>query len=106
MTVIAASAVPDHLRGALTRWMLEVTPQMYVGCVSAKVRGQPWTVVSQSIGDGIAVLVHPDNNEQGFSIHTAGHRRRRPTDFDGLTLMAFEPYVTEQSLLDNEIVDW
>ncbi|MDT0267657.1 type I-E CRISPR-associated endoribonuclease Cas2e [Streptomyces sp. DSM 44915] len=89
MIVISATAVPDHLRGALSRWLLEVTPQLYVGTVSARVRDELWTSVSASIGDGMAVLAHPDANEQGFSLRTAGTRRRNPLDFDGLTLIGF-----------------
>lgn len=89
MIVISATAVPDHLRGALTRWLLEVTPQMYVGTVSAKVRDELWTSVAATIGDGLAVLAHSADNEQGFALRTAGTRRREPLDFDGLTLMAF-----------------
>ncbi|WP_374028467.1 type I-E CRISPR-associated endoribonuclease Cas2 [Streptomyces sp. NEAU-sy36] len=38
------------------------------------------------MGDGAAVLVHPAPTEQGYSIRTAGTRRRLPEDFDGLTL--------------------
>ncbi|RKN10994.1 type I-E CRISPR-associated endoribonuclease Cas2e [Streptomyces radicis] len=89
MIVISATAVPDHLRGALSRWLLEVTPQLYVGTVSARVRDELWTSVAASIGDGTAVLAHPDANEQGFTLHTAGTRRRHPLDFDGLTLIGF-----------------
>ncbi|MFJ9597978.1 type I-E CRISPR-associated endoribonuclease Cas2e [Streptomyces virginiae] len=90
LTVISATAVPDRLRGALTRWMLEVTPELYVGTISARVRDQLWSAVAASIGDGMAVLVHPSNNEQGFTLHTAGSRRRRSIDFDGLSLIAFQ----------------
>ncbi|MFI7276249.1 type I-E CRISPR-associated endoribonuclease Cas2e [Streptomyces sp. NPDC049879] len=89
MVMISATAVPDHLRGALSRWLLEVTPQLYVGTVSARVRDELWTSVSASIGDGMAVLAYPDANEQGFSLQTAGTRRRAPLDFDGLTLIGF-----------------
>lgn len=91
MTVIATTAVPDHLRGALTRWMIEPAPGLYVGTLSARVRTELWTAVAASIGDGAAVLLHPDANEQGFTLHTAGLRRRTPIDFDGLTLIAFNP---------------
>ncbi|MFB8382705.1 type I-E CRISPR-associated endoribonuclease Cas2e [Streptomyces rubiginosohelvolus] len=90
MIVISATAVPDHLRGALTRWLLEVTPELYVGTVSAKVRDELWTAVTACTDDGLAVLAHPADNEQGFQLHTAGKRRREPIDFDGLTLMAFQ----------------
>ncbi|MET7766141.1 type I-E CRISPR-associated endoribonuclease Cas2e [Streptomyces sp. NPDC005393] len=91
MTVLATTAVPDHVRGALTRWMIEPTPGLYVGTLSARVREELWSVVRASIGAGAAVLVHPEANEQGFALQTAGERRRIPVDFDGLTLVAFRP---------------
>ena len=89
MIVISATAVPDHLRGALTRWLLEVTPQLYVGTVSARVRDDLWASVTACTGDGTAVLAYPADNEQGFALRTAGTHRREPLDFDGLTLIAF-----------------
>jgi CRISPR-associated protein Cas2 len=91
MVVLATTAVPDHLRGALSRWMIEVGPGLFVGTMSAKVRDELWSVTSAVVGDGAAVLIHPDNNEQGFALRTAGERRRRPVDFDGLTLVAMTP---------------
>ncbi|MFJ6199595.1 type I-E CRISPR-associated endoribonuclease Cas2e [Micromonospora sp. NPDC092111] len=91
MVVLATTAVPDHLRGALSRWMIEVTPGMFVGTLSAKVRDELWNAASAVVGDGAAVLIHPDDTEQGFTLRTAGQRRRRPTDFDGLTLVAMSP---------------
>ncbi|MGX2993923.1 type I-E CRISPR-associated endoribonuclease Cas2e [Streptomyces sp. JNUCC 64] len=89
MTVLSATAVPDHVRGALTRWMIEPTPGLYVGTISARVRRELWSIISASIGSGAATLIHPAANEQGFELHTAGDRRRIPVDFDGLTLMDF-----------------
>ena len=91
MTVLATTAVPDHVRGALTRWMIEPKPGLYVGTLSARVREELWSVVTASIGPGAAVLLHPADTEQGFTLHTAGERRRVPVDFDGLTLVAFRP---------------
>ncbi|MBD0670751.1 type I-E CRISPR-associated endoribonuclease Cas2e [Streptomyces sp. CBMA156] len=88
MTVLSATAVPDHVRGALTRWLIEVTPQLYVGTISAKVREELWQAVSGCVGTGVAVLVHTAANEQGFELRTAGEQRRKPVDFDGLTLVA------------------
>jgi CRISPR-associated protein Cas2 len=88
MTVLSVTAVPDHVRGALTRWLLEVTPHLYVGTISARVRDELWRAVSGCVAGGVAVLVHPAANEQGFELHTAGDQRRQPVDFDGLTLIA------------------
>jgi CRISPR-associated protein Cas2 len=87
MLVIATTAVPDHLRGALSRWTSEVVPGIFVGSVSARVRDQLWQAVTETVGDGAAVLIHPAATEQGYALRTAGTRRRVPEDFDGLTLI-------------------
>ncbi|MYV88994.1 type I-E CRISPR-associated endoribonuclease Cas2e [Streptomyces sp. SID1034] len=87
MVVLATTAVPDHLRGALSRWTTEVVPGIFVGSVSARVRDELWEATSAVVGNGAAVLVHPAPTEQGYAIRTAGARRRVPADFDGLTLI-------------------
>ncbi|MEU9575222.1 type I-E CRISPR-associated endoribonuclease Cas2e [Streptomyces massasporeus] len=87
MVVIATTAVPDHLRGALSRWTSEVVPGIFVGSVSARVRDRLWHAVTEVVGNGAAILIHPAATEQGYAIRTAGTRRRVPVDFDGLTLI-------------------
>ncbi|MFF8676186.1 type I-E CRISPR-associated endoribonuclease Cas2e [Streptomyces sp. NPDC015242] len=101
MVVIATTAVPDHLRGALSRWTSEVVPGIFIGSVSARVRDQLWRAVTEVVGNGAAVLVHPATTEQGYAIRTAGTRRRIPDDFDGLTLirMTAAPKVKERQTL-------
>ncbi|MFC3821939.1 type I-E CRISPR-associated endoribonuclease Cas2e [Planomonospora venezuelensis] len=91
MVVISTTAVPDHVRGALSRWLIEPAPGLYVGTVSARVRDELWSAVSACVGEGAAVCMHPADNEQKFVIHTAGERRRRVADFDGLQLVRFLP---------------
>ncbi|WP_338775241.1 type I-E CRISPR-associated endoribonuclease Cas2e [Streptomyces sp. DG1A-41] len=97
MVVIATTAVPDHLRGALSRWISDVVPGIFVGSVSARVRDELWHAVTEVVGNGAAILVHPAATEQGYAIRTAGTRRRIPVDFDGLTLirMTAAPKVKE-----------
>jgi CRISPR-associated protein Cas2 len=89
MIAISTTAVPDFVRGALSRWLIEPTPGLYVGTVSARVRDELWTAVAASVAEGAAVLIHPDNNEQGFTLETAGTRRRHVIDVDGLQLIQF-----------------
>jgi CRISPR-associated protein Cas2 len=91
MTVIATTAVPEHVRGALSRWMIETMPGLYVGTLSARVREELWKTITATIADGAAVLLHPHANEQGFLLTTCGTRRREPIDLDGLTLVAMNP---------------
>lgn len=88
MMVLATTAVPDALRGALSRWTVEVIPGIYIGTVSARVRDELWHAASAVVGDGAAVQVYAAATEQGFAVRTAGTRRRRPIDFDGLTLIS------------------
>lgn len=89
MMVLATTAVPPHLKGALSRWTIEVAPGIFVGTISARIRDELWDITKETVGDGAAVLVHPAENEQGYAVRTAGTRRREPADFDGLTLMRF-----------------
>jgi CRISPR-associated protein Cas2 len=94
MVVISTTAIPDHVGGALSRWLIEPCPGLFVGTVSARVRDELWSAVSASVGDGIAVLIHPADNEQGFALRTSGQRRRHVIDFDGLQLIRFAAEVT------------
>lgn len=90
LVVIATTAVPDHVRGALTRWMIEPNPGMYVGTLSARVRDELWQAVSASVGDGAATCIYPHaDHEQRFTLLTAGQRRRTVIDLDGLQLIQF-----------------
>lgn len=89
MIVINTTAVPGHVRGALTRWLTEPAPGLYVGTVSTRIREELWQTVAASVGTGHAVCVHPDDNEQRFTMRTAGERRRVIFDSDGFQLVRF-----------------
>ena len=89
MVVIKTTEVPDHIRGALTRWLTEPAPGLYVGTTSARIREELWKIVAASVGNGHAVCIHPADNEQQYSIRTAGQRRRLIFDSDGLQLVRF-----------------
>lgn len=90
LVVISTSAVPDYVRGSLSRWLTEPAPGLYVGSVSARVREELWNNVTEAVGDGAAVCVYPVDTEQRYTVLTAGEQRRRVLDFDGLALIGFE----------------
>jgi CRISPR-associated protein Cas2 len=89
LMVLAVTAVPPSVRGAISRWLIEAAPGLYLGSVSARVRDELWMAVADVIGEGAAVCAFPDDSEQGYRLRTAGERRREPVDFDGLTLVKF-----------------
>lgn len=92
-------AVPPNVRHALTRWMIEPAAGVFVGTISAKVRDELWATVREETHGGWALLIHPDDTEQGFTIQTCGDDRRHIIDLDGVQLVALSA-----EHLDNPVV--
>ena len=86
MTVIILANCPAGLRGFLTRWLLELSPGVFLGAPSARVRTVLWEEVRQYSGKGRALLAYQTNNEQGFTFETHDHAWH-PVDHEGLTLL-------------------
>ncbi len=87
MVILILENVRPTLRGELSRWLCEVKSGVFVGKASALVREELWQLVGQQLGKGSAVMVHPANNEQGFSAKTLGNPTRRLVDIEGLFLV-------------------
>lgn len=90
--IIITNNAPPRLRGLLTRWLLQPAAGIYVGKVSAAVRDRLWECVKEEgrTTSG-ALLIHSDNNEQGFRVHQWGRTDRQPVDWEGLTLIRRDP---------------
>lgn len=87
MTFIVLVSAPAALRGAVTRWLFEISPGIYVGKISKRVREHLWNKISRELRGGTAMIISPVKNEQGFDIRTLGPTRWQPVDHDGLTLI-------------------
>ncbi|SHJ14713.1 CRISPR-associated protein Cas2 [Actinomyces denticolens] len=86
MVVLVLTAAPAQLRGSLTRWLMEVSPGVFVGHLAARVREQLWDLVRAYIGDGRALLIWSTRSEQHFSVASLGHDRE-PVDIEGCLVM-------------------
>ncbi|MDR7301416.1 type I-E CRISPR-associated endoribonuclease Cas2e [Haloactinomyces albus] len=86
MTVVVLTAVPPGLRGHLTRWLLEISPGVFVGHISTRVREELWLRIVEFAADGRALMVHSTRGEQRLSFKVHGHDWT-PVDHDGLMLM-------------------
>ena len=86
MTVRSLTNCPPKLRGALTKWLFEISAGVYVGNVSARVRELLWLRVRENCGSGRAVMVFSTDNEQGFDFLVYG-TVWFPADFDGIRIM-------------------
>jgi CRISPR-associated protein Cas2 len=50
-----------------------------------------WKQVKHSIEDGNAVIAWTSGSDASFDFETCGQNRRRPVEFEGLRLVAFDP---------------
>ena len=84
--VLILTACPPGLRGYITRWLLEASPGVFVGRLSARVRENLWDLVIAERKQGKALLVYSTNNEQGYAVRSAGHKWN-PVELEGMTLL-------------------
>jgi CRISPR-associated protein Cas2 len=87
MVVMVLERVPGSVRGELTRWLLELHAEVFVGNVSALVRDRLWETVCAKMAGGAGLLVYSTNTEQGFAMRLWGATSRVPVDYEGLTLI-------------------
>lgn len=90
MVVLVLTACPAGLRGYVTRWLLEVSPGVFCGRVSARVRDEIWQQVLALSKDGRAVMVFQRQGDQGLDFRVHRHDWE-PVDFDGIMLIRRSP---------------
>ena len=86
MIVIVVTACPVGLRGHLTRWLLEISPGVFVGRINARIRTHLWQRVLGMAKTGRAIMVYQTDNEQGLAFEVHRHDWT-PTDHEGINLM-------------------
>lgn len=86
MLVMVLTACPPGLRGDITRWLLEISPGVFVGKVSRRVRENLWLRVKELVGRGRAIMVYSARNEQHLQFEVWNHDWETE-DFDGMTLI-------------------
>lgn len=99
MMVLILSAAPASLRGSMTRWLLEVSPGVFVGHLSARVREQLWELIRENLGEGRALLIWSVRSEQRFAVASLGHERE-PVDIEGCLVMRtpYQPIKGSQAI--------
>lgn len=86
MLVISLSNCPPSLRGDLTKWLFEISTNVFVGRTSARVKDEMWNRIVRSCKCGRAVMVFGTNNEQRFDFRVH-NGEWEPVDLDGLKVM-------------------
>jgi CRISPR-associated protein Cas2 len=84
--VLLLSKTPARLKGALTRWLLEISDGVYVGRVNVRIRELLWLRVTEDVRRGRALMVWPAANDQGLDFRVHNHDWEA-VDADGITLI-------------------
>lgn len=86
MVVITLSNCPPKLRGDLTKWLIEIDTNVFVGNLNARIRDAVWNRICENIKNGRASMAFAANCEQklDFRIHNT---EWEPVDFDGVKLV-------------------
>ncbi|MDO4665077.1 MAG: type I-E CRISPR-associated endoribonuclease Cas2e [Actinomycetaceae bacterium] len=86
--VLRTEAIPDHLRGYISRFLVEVTPGFFVGNSSPRLTEKLWSKVTDAVRVGTATLVYSSkDSEFGYETLTAGARSVDIVNLDGLNLI-------------------
>ncbi len=86
MVVLVLSACPAGLRGHLTRWLLEISPGVFVGILTTRVRELAWQRVIELSKDGRAIMIYSNRSEQRLAFRVHRHEWE-PVDIDGIHLI-------------------
>jgi len=97
MLVIVTEAVPDRLRGYLSRWLLEIRAGVFIGEYSTRVRKVITKTITENHETGNVVVAWSTNTESGFDFETYGSDRRIPIEMDGIKLVSFLPSMNTKS---------
>lgn len=88
MVVLHTEAVPEHVRGYCSRFLVETSPGLFVGTCSPVVAENLWSRVREGVGAGTATFIRSAHgSELGYVIDTHGSRAPEIADFDGLELV-------------------
>ena len=88
--VVNTPAVPDHVKGYTDRFLVEVSPSMYVGNVSRRVADELWDVLVENRSQGhITMILSNAKTEQQYEVRVDGRNDVQMRDFDGLKLPAW-----------------
>ena len=97
MIVIVANDTPPAIRGILKWWFVEPKPNVFVGTLNRRNRDKVIDYVTRNAEGMSLLIIHSDQNCQGFKILHLGDPDRRDTEMSGLWLVA-EKWIESENL--------
>ncbi len=87
LMVFSVTGAPKKVTGRMQRLLLEISPGIYVGNISAKIGKAIWNSILEC--ECSAIAVSSAKNEAGFIIASHGKNRREPIDNYGISLVRY-----------------
>src|SRR5262245_13030645 len=81
--------LPKKWRGALSRWLTEVRPGVFLGNPSQRIRDELWRKITERPPLGYVLQLWSARHPQGFEYRQYGTSERMLQDFEGLALVTF-----------------
>lgn len=88
MFLIDLDGADARTLGVLSRRLLEIRANTFVGSLPARGIEQTWGLVCES-SPRAALLIVAQKNELGLRLEAIGQHRYKPADFDGISLVTF-----------------
>jgi CRISPR-associated protein Cas2 len=87
MLVMILEKLPRKWRGALSRWLIELKPGMFLGNPTPRVRDELWKQIINRPPLGYVLQLWSSRHPQGYEYRQYGDSKRMLSDFDGLGLV-------------------
>lgn len=102
-TVLRITAVPDHLRGFISRTLIECGTGLYVGNVSTRIADMLWdrSVTAATTGEVVMIISSP-KKEQGFEVRVHQSATKHTIDLDGILLVSYIPEIAYTELVPSD----
>ena len=86
--VLSSPAIPEHLRGFIGRFLVQIDPNVFVGVVAPPIADEIWQALNKHAPDTASVMVRSDPiAEPGYRIlQNDPTAQIRIEDFDGWDL--------------------
>ena len=90
MIIISLVNVPERTKGYVSRYLIEISPSVYIGSLDSKTRDRLWDYVRGNCGaNGYSTMAYSKNTAQGYEILTQGDSDYRTiAEIDGIKLIA------------------
>lgn len=88
MIAVFAENINPAIRGLLKRWFIEPRPNVFVGSLNCRTREKTIAYIRRNAPGVRLLIVHDDDNSQGFSVLSLGYPTRKPVVKCGLSLIS------------------